>query len=261
MVIFFDIDGTIIDNETQIIPESTLRAVKALGERGHLAVVNTGRPYAHIDPRIRMIPFGGWVCGCGMEIRLGDGWLYRRCPTEEVCAQIRDAVLECGMEVLYEAQDGAVYTDGANSLHPAIQKEARGMKKKGFHVGDISELPQPAFMKLITYDRPGCRREEFIRRVGEWFHCIDRGDTMLELVLKGCSKAHGMEELLDHLQIPREQTFAIGDSTNDLPMFSVAGTGICMGNGMAELKEKADFITASVLEDGIQKAMRHYGLI
>ena len=32
MVIFFDIDGTLIDNATQIIPESTLRAVKALGE-------------------------------------------------------------------------------------------------------------------------------------------------------------------------------------------------------------------------------------
>ncbi|MBQ3488899.1 MAG: HAD-IIB family hydrolase [Clostridia bacterium] len=261
MVIFFDIDGTIIDNETQIIPESTLRAVKALGEKGHLAVVNTGRPFAHIDPRIREMAFGGWVCGCGMEIRLGGGWLYRRCPGPEVCAEIRKAVLECGMQVLYEAQDGAVYTDGAHSLHPEILRETAGMRKKGFHVGDISELPGPAFMKLITYDWPGCRREEFISRVGERFHCIDRGDTMLELVLKDCSKAKGMEELLEHLGVPRAETFAIGDSTNDLPMFSVAGTGICMGNGMAELKEKADFVTESVLDDGIEKALKHYSLI
>ena len=69
MVIFFDIDGTIIDNETQIIPQSALRAVEALGRNGHIAVVNTGRPYSHIDPRIREMAFGGWVCGCGMEIR------------------------------------------------------------------------------------------------------------------------------------------------------------------------------------------------
>ena len=261
MVIFFDIDGTIIDNNTQIIPESALRAVEKLGRNGHIAVVNTGRPYAHIDPRIREMAFGGWVCGCGMEIRLDGQWLFRRCPTEEICAEIRRAVLECGMQVLYEAQDGAVYTDGAHSLHPAIQKEAAGMKKKGFHVADITTLPQPKFMKLITYDGENCRREEFIARVSRWFTCIDRGDTMLELVLKGCSKAGGMEELLAHLGIPKQDTLAIGDSTNDLPMFSVAARGVCMGGGMEELKAKADFVTATVLEDGIETALIHYGLI
>lgn len=261
MVVFFDIDGTIIDNESQIIPESTLRAVEALGQRGHLAVVNTGRPYAHIDPRVRQIPFGGWVCGCGMEIRLNGQWLYRHAPEAQVCAKIRRAVLECGMQVLYEAQDGAVYTDGANSLHPAIQKEAQGMQKKGFHVADITTLPQPKFMKLITYDGEHCRREEFIRRVSLWMDCIDRGDTMLELVLKGCSKAGGMETLLKHLNVPKEQTLAIGDSTNDLPMFSVAARGVCMGNGMEELKAKADYVTAPVLGSGIEKALQHYGLI
>ena len=261
MVIFFDIDGTLIDNATQIIPESTLRAVKALGENGHLAVVNTGRPFAHIDPRIRQIPFGGWVCGCGMEIRLGDGWLYRRCPTEEVCAEIRRAVLECGMQVLYEAQDGAVYVDGDHSLHPEVLRETAGMRKKGFHVGQISELPKPVFMKLVTYDWPGCRREEFIRRVGEWFHCIDRGDTMLELVLNGCSKAHGMEELLASLDVPKEHSFAIGDSTNDLPMFQVAKHTVCMGGGMEELASQAEYVTASVMDDGIEKALEHFGLI
>ena len=146
MVIFFDIDGTLIDNATQIIPESTLRAVKVLGEKGHLAVVNTGRPYAHIDPRIRQIPFGGWVCGCGMEIRLGDGWLYRRCPTEEVCAEIRRAVLECGMQVLYEAQDGAVYTDGANSLHPEVLRETAGMRKKYTAVKNTAEAEKDSRM-------------------------------------------------------------------------------------------------------------------
>ena len=261
MVIFFDIDGTIIDNETQIIPQSALRAVEALGRNGHIAVVNTGRPYSHIDPRIREMAFGGWVCGCGMEIRLGGSWLYRRCPTPEICAEVRQAVLECGMQVLYEAQDGAIYTDGANSLHPATQKEARGMKRKGFRVADITALEQPKFMKLVTYDGENCRREEFIARVSKWFDCIDRGDTMLELVLKGCSKAGGMEELLAALDVPKEQTLAIGDSTNDLPMFSVAARGVCMGGGMEELKGKADFVTDTVLNDGIEKALIHYGLI
>ena len=45
MVIFFDIDGTIVDDSTKIIPESTIRAIEKLKEKGHVPIINTGRPY------------------------------------------------------------------------------------------------------------------------------------------------------------------------------------------------------------------------
>ena len=80
MVVFFDIDGTIVDEETQLIPESTIRAVEQLKNNGHIAVVNTGRPMSHIDPRVRALDFSGWVCGCGMEVYLNGQWLYRKHP-------------------------------------------------------------------------------------------------------------------------------------------------------------------------------------
>lgn len=259
MVVFFDIDGTVVDDDTQSIPESAVRAVERLRENGHLAVVNTGRPYSHIDPRVRQMAFGGWICGCGMEIRLYDGWLVRRAPDTQVCAKIRDAVRACGMRVLYEGQDGDLFTDGAFSRHEALDLEAERMRRKGFRVRELE--PQPRFLKLVTFDAPNCRREEFIRTVSPWFTCIDRGNTMLELVMNGSSKAGGMVQLLTRLGLPREQTLAIGDSTNDLPMFEFAAHSACMGNGMRELKEKAEFVTAPVLEDGIEKALKHFELI
>lgn len=43
MVVFFDIDGTIIDGKTQAIP------------------------YSHIGPRVKAMAFQGYVCGGGME--------------------------------------------------------------------------------------------------------------------------------------------------------------------------------------------------
>ena len=48
---------------------------------------------------------------------------------------------------------------------------------------------------------------------------------------------------------------------NDLPMFSMAKHKVCMSNGMEELKIQADFITDTVLNDGIEKALLHYHLI
>lgn len=261
MVVFFDIDGTIVDDETQIIPPSAVRAVERLGENGHVAVVNTGRPYSHIDPRVRAMAFGGWVCGCGMEVRLGDRWLIRRVPDDALCRYVLESVRECRMQVLFEAADGAILTDGQLSSHPATVKETRRMAAKGFAVREISSLPEPQFMKLVTYDGPDSRREEFLAKMEPYFTCIDRGGTMVEYVLKGCSKAGGMETLLTCLGMGRGDALAIGDSTNDLPMFAVAGHTACMGGGMEALKARAEFITEAVTEDGIEKALAHFGLI
>lgn len=261
MVVFFDIDGTLVDDRTQVLPESAVRAVAQLRENGHIPVINTGRPYTHIDPRVRAMAFSGFVCGCGMEVMLNDRWLMRKHPDEEVCRLARDAVRECGMYVLYETQDGAILTDGQLSSLPILVQEAERMQKKGAAVREIDSQPKPWFMKFVAFNGPNSQREAFLRRMEPYFTCIERGSTMVELILKGCSKAGGMERILQELGAAREDTLAIGDSTNDLPMFQFAGHTACMGGGMAELKAQSEFITDTVLNDGIEKALQHYGLI
>ena len=260
MVVFFDIDGTIVDDDTQIIPDSAVEAVRALRKNGHFAVVNTGRPYGHIDPRVRAMDFGGWICGCGMEIYLNGRWITRACPDEELCRYVVNSVEECGMQVMYEAED-ALCVDGALSTDPRIQTEVERFGDKHLTVADIRRVPGMKFMKFVTFDAPGCRRAEFIRQMEPWFTCIDRGNTMVEYVKKGCSKAKGVETLLKHLGISLSQTLAVVDSTYDLPMFEAAGHTVCMGEGMEALKARSEYVTDGVLEDGIAKALKHYGLI
>lgn len=261
MVIFFDIDGTIVDDRTQVIPQSVPRAISRLKEKGHIPVVNTGRPYSHIDPRIRAMDFSAFVCGCGMEVILDGKHLYRNFPDLKLCRKVQQAVRDCRMQVLYEAENGTILKDGDLSVNPVELEECRRMEEKGYGVLEIDSLPEPRFIKLVTFDGEGSCHGEFKTRMEPYFTCIERGHTMLELVKKGCSKALGMELLLKELGANRENTMAIGDSTNDLPMFSVAGHRVCMGGGMEELKAEAEFITAPVLEDGIEKALQHYDLI
>lgn len=260
MVVFFDLDGTIVDDATQIIPDSTVRAVEALGYNGHYAVVNTGRPYGHVDPRIRNMAFDGWICGCGMEVILHDQWLYRAIPTANACCQTLLASRECGMQALYEDFD-RMYRDGIHSDAPRPMRQAQKLRDRGVPVEEIAFLPEPKFIKFITHDAPGCDRAAFLARTAEFFTPIDRGRGMVEYVLRGCSKAEGMNILLRHLDMSREDALAIGDSTNDLPMFRLAKHTVCMGGGMDEVKEICEYITAPVLEDGIEKALKVYGLI
>lgn len=260
MVVFFDIDGTIVDNDSQIIPQSAVDAVAALKKNGHLPVVNTGRPYSHIDPRVRAMDFSAWVCGCGMETMLNGVWLNRSAPDEELCRFVVEKARQTGVLPLYEAEDGSIVYDPSLFGNPKQLLEIQQMKGKGFSIHTIQEHPQ--FMKFVTWEGRPNGSALFWQAMEPYFEIIHRGkNSFTEYVLKGHSKANGMQALLDRLGVSRENTLAIGDSTNDLPMFSVAAHTACMGNGMEELKARSEYITASVLEGGIAQALRHFRLI
>lgn len=48
-IIFFDIDGTVMDLDGTI-PPSAVTAVRRLRQAGHHCVINTGRPRLAMDP-------------------------------------------------------------------------------------------------------------------------------------------------------------------------------------------------------------------
>lgn len=82
-----------------------------------------------------------------------------------------------------------------------------------------------------------------------------------DIVPRGGSKQVGMEKLLAHFGIRREECMAFGDGGNDIPMLRYAGIGVAMGNAREEVKAAADYVTSSVDEDGIAMALRHFGLL
>ena len=260
MVIFFDIDGTIVDEASQIIPSSTVEAISALRQQGHTPIINTGRPYSHLDPRVRAMPFAGWVCSGGMEGYVNGQWLQKLHMSPELSRQVIQTVRECRMQVIFEVEGGFLL-DGDLSTCPRVVHETAQMVKKGFSVWQTSQVSDPQIIKFVTFDGPDSRRAEFVAFMQQYFLCIDRGNGMMEFVQKGCSKAAGMELMLQHLGAAKEDTYAIGDSTNDVTMFRIAGHAICMGNGMDEAKAEAEYITDTVLNDGIAKALQHYDLI
>jgi len=55
-----------------------------------------------------------------------------------------------------------------------------------------------------------------------------------------------------------ENVMAIGDSLNDIAMIQQSGLGIAMGNAQKAVKESADWVTASNIEDGVSEAIRYW---
>lgn len=261
MVVFFDIDGTIIDEKTQSIPDSCVRAIEKLVANGHIAVVNTGRPYGHIDPRIYDMAFNAYVSGCGMEVRLRGERIYYAYPTPQQRQFAIDMIQKYAMQPIYEDSDNTVIMDSRADDHPYIRKERITMARKHCRILDAAEGTDFSFQKFVTFDGPNSRRCEFMEAIAREFDIIVREGSLLEMVTKGASKASGMQILLDAIGEKRNNTLAIGDSNNDLPMFRFAAHTACMGQSTEELKALSEFQTAEVMADGIEKALQHFGLI
>lgn len=67
--------------------------------------------------------------------------------------------------------------------------------------------------------------------------------------------------VMARLGVAKENTYAVGDSVNDLPVLSCAGHTAAVGNADAALKAAADFVAPQIGDGGLAKALRHFGLI
>ena len=78
----------------------------------------------------------------------------------------------------------------------------------------------------------------------------------LECTSSYANKGTALKRLTKYLEIPLERVLVIGDSPNDLSMFSVAGTAVAMGNATEEVKRAAHLIAPTNDEDGVTWVLR-----
>ena len=69
------------------------------------------------------------------------------------------------------------------------------------------------------------------------------------------NKGDGIVALAAAIGVPLDETAAIGDMPNDIPMLKRAGLAIAMGQAPAAVKAEADWISATNDEDGVAKAI------
>lgn len=73
----------------------------------------------------------------------------------------------------------------------------------------------------------------------------------LEINALNVNKAVGLEKLCEYLDISIEETIAIGDNYNDIPMLKAAGLSIAVSNAVEDVKKIVDYVANSNNDDGI----------
>ncbi|HSP51401.1 MAG TPA: HAD hydrolase family protein, partial [Cryobacterium sp.] len=86
-IAFVDVDGTLIENGTEIA-DSSIEAVRTARRNGHLVYLSTGRASVEIYPAIREIGFDGTISSGGGFAEIGDDLVIERTMPEEAVARM-----------------------------------------------------------------------------------------------------------------------------------------------------------------------------
>ena len=253
-IVFFDIDGTLVDFQKKDMTEKTRQALNALREHGIKICIATGRTPVTV-PKFQGVTFDAYLTFNGAYCYDAQGPIFSRTiPGEDVQRIIRNAA------ALHRPV--CVSTDkelGANGWEQNLADY--------FAIGNLVLEPSPAFDRLakgqVYQLMVGTPKEEYEAlmkdvtgaQIAAWW------DRAIDVIPTETGKGVGVQAVLSHYGLTKGQAMAFGDANNDLEMLQAVGTGVAMGNASQELKAVAACVCRSCAEDGIYWYCKEQGLI
>lgn len=273
-LIFIDIDGTLFDHAKDAIPESAKNAILSAKSKGHKIFLSTGRPYADIDQEILNFPLDGMIVSCGAVVYVDNKPIYCKTYPQKELISLIQFMLDNNIGFSLDGIHKNYLTEEAfNCLSSLMFKNnedselSRVMMAKNncFPFEDMKEedLKEVVKISIFTENKESC--EKLFQKIPESLVGFMYKNNHLhlyngEISIKGITKATGLKQITSYLNIPIEDTIAIGDSLNDLDILQEAGLSICMGNGADPCKKIADFTTKDISDDGLAYALKHFNL-
>ncbi len=254
MLIFFDIDGTLVGRDGRTMPDSARAAIQRARAGGHICVINTGRTLTLVGADITgQTEFDGLALGCGTMVIYRGQTLLHKTFSEEESMRIIDGLYRYEIDACLEGSENN-YRDSEERIFTETYRRFIN-RFGGFGYGSFQEAPGH-FDKFYAYaDRPE-KMEGFRREFEDRLDFVDRKGGYFEIMPRGYSKASAVDFVAGALGIPMEETAAIGDSSNDIPMIERAHIGIAMGNATPDVKEIADYVSTDIEENGIENGLR-----
>lgn len=256
--VFFDIDGTIWDSKMEI-PESAIRGIRKLRENGHYAFLCSGRSRCAIPAgKLLEIGFDGILAGCGTYVEYhGETVFEKKIPYDELLI-IQKKLKKLGMPVLLEGSESIYLDEESFGEEPYLDYLKRILGK---NMKSVEELDEQSVVNKMSALYHHADPMEVRKELDADWEMVYHKSIVVEIMPKGFSKASGIQWICNYLGVAHEDTYAFGDSANDLPMLKYVAHSVTMGNGSEDAKEAAEYVTADLHEDGLYRGLEHYGLI
>lgn len=261
-ILFVDVDGTLLHGQQQKVSDATVNALQKVQAKGIPVVIATGRSYFAIQPQV----LNGFVadyavCNNGTLLYGKEGDMLFEKPMS--LAQIETLITYFtkteGAALGFSFPDG-YYTYVNDQLYRNFYKDYS--VDTGFLLNGEDQTRHLSSMPFAAWGMmPHHKAQEFNQREKEVEMLLSIGDNLYDICQTAVNKTTGSGILLNQLGLGWQDAVFIGDGENDIPILQMAGLGIAMGNAADNVKEKADWVTASVAEEGIAFALQtHFNL-
>ena len=262
-VLVLDIDGTLTNSEKQITP-ATKEGIQAILKRGHKVILASGRPtpgMRRYEKELELEKYGGYLLSFNgariVECRSGD-IVYQRLLSLSILPSLYKFAKDHGCGLITYLGDTVI---SAFEPDEYVKLEAR-----------INGLPIRVvdnFLEFVDFDVNKCLMtappevaldyELELRENYRGIASVYRSEAFfIEIMPENVDKASSLDKMLESLGMTRENAICCGDGFNDVSMIKYAGIGVAMGNAKPEVKEVADYMTATNDEDGVVEVIEKF---
>lgn len=253
-IIFFDIDGTLIDMTKKRISSKMLETLARLKEKNIRLCLATGRSPVSL-PHFEGVEFDAFLTFNGSYCYEGEQTIFSNpIPQENVKRIIRNAAA-LGRPVSLATKDRLA----ANGADDDLAEYYAFAHLELTVAEDFEAVSREEIYQVML----GCREADHTAildgvegaKITAWW------DRAVDIIPADGGKGVGIKKILDYYHLDRSEAMAFGDGNNDIEMLQAVGTGVAMANASQQLKAVADDICGHVAEDGIYHYCVEHGLI
>lgn len=262
-MVFSDMDGTLLWKGIRLSVEN-FTAIRKAVDKGVDFVICTGRGVFGVEPYLKELELigkkGYVICQNGAAVYdLKDMSLaIKRSFPPTLLKPVSDYARSLGDIELFYYDDRNFMCE---KLTPMVAEYCKVMSTTPRVVSDPTEYEGELTKCLFSGPRESLLKVKAFAEdlLGEQVNLFFSSETYMEFVIKGVDKGSALEATAKKAGVPLEETIAIGDSDNDLPMILKAGLGIAMKNGEEHVKAAAGYITERTAEEhGVAEVLEKF---
>ena len=257
-MIISDFDGTMAGHD-RIVSKENKDAIRRFTQAGGYFTIASGRSYDSVYNIICDLGLKNsaltLICLNGSVIKsFPDGKLLKNYPIDK--DELLSAALTCEKRGLYYHlyDEGHLYIDEENE----INKKYRDFTGTPYTiVGNLREFiiksnaPITKLLIVTEKEKTLPMIDELNETIAKKSVFFSSNPIFVEMCSRNAGKGNALRFLASLNGVDISQTIAIGDQYNDIPMIEAAGLSVAVGNAVAALKEKADYIAPPCSESAI----------
>lgn len=271
--IILDIDGTLLNDDKKISPE-TKKALITAQQNGVKLIFASGRPTTGMHlyaEQLEMEKYHGLLVsynGAKVVDCQTKEELFNQTLTIAEGKAVLEHMKQFEVKVMIDKDDYMYVNNVYDCYIPykgeeinIIQYESRGGNFKLCEKEDLAAFLDYRINKILTAGDPDYMQKNYQAMMAPFkntLNCVFTADFYFEFTAKNIDKAKALDTVLTPMGIHTENIIAFGDGHNDITMVKYAGTGIAMDNAVPELKAVANSITLSNNKDGIAHVLNNF---